>query len=298
MTTQEQQQAATTFRIAADTRMGAVHYTVADLDSQVAFYENSIGFNLHRREGDFAAMGAGGQDLLHLTQVPGARSARRTTGLYHTAWLVPTRDELVQHLKRIAETRTPVQGMSDHQTHLAIYLPDAEGNGIELAWDFPPEQWPMVDGKLTFSGGPTFPQELVDDIDKPLPAWAGVHPETTVGHEHLHVADLNDSRRFYHEVLGFDVVADMPQMRALFVSAGGYHHHIGLNTWQGEGAPPPPPNSTGLRYITVELPTAEDLEIVADRVEQAGIAIETVDEGLLIRDPAQNGVLLTVGKRG
>ena len=294
MTTHQAQEQATAYRIPAETRMGPPHYIVADLDAQIAFYESSIGFKLHRRDGDFAAMGAGKEDLLRMTQQTGARPSRRTTGLYHTAWLVPTRDELVQHLKRIAATRTPVQGMSDHETHLAIYLPDAEGNGIELAWDFPRERWPMVDGKVNFSGGPTFPQELVDDIEKPLPAWEGVHPDTTVGHEHLHVADLNDSRGFYHGVLGFDVVADMPQMRALFVSAGGYHHHIGLNTWQGEGAPPPPLNSTGLRHITVELPTAEDLEIVADRVEQAGIAIEQTEDGLLIRDPAQNGVVLTV----
>jgi catechol 2,3-dioxygenase len=294
MTTTQSQKEATAYRIPATTRMGPAHYLVADLEAQIAFYEKAIGFKLHRREGDFAALGAGQADLLHLTHVPGAQPARRTTGLYHTAWLVPTRDELVQHLKRIAETRTPVQGMSDHETHLAIYLPDAEGNGIELAWDFPRERWPMVDGKVNFSGGPKFPQELVDDIDKPMPPWAGAHADTQVGHEHLHVADLNDSRRFYHEVLGFDVVADMPLMRALFVSAGGYHHHIGLNTWQGEGAPPPPPNSTGLRYITVALPTTEDLETVADRVEQAGISIEQTEDGLLTRDPAQNGVLLTV----
>lgn len=277
------------------THIGRVHYTVADLSRQAAFYGDILGFKLLWREGDTAALGAGRQELLRLTEVPGARRARRTTGLYHTAFLVPTRRELAQLVQRISQTQTPIQGHSNHGTHLAVYLPDAEGNGIELAWDFPQEAWPMKDGKMRLEDMPRSGidiPDLMSELARNPSPWSGLSPETKVGHVHLHVANLEASQRFYQQVLGFDVVLKSDDFGALFVSAGGYHHHIGMNIWNGQGAPPPPPDATGLRYYAIVLPDQAEMQRVVERVQAAGGKVEITPEGILLRDPAQNGVLL------
>ncbi|MBI3160800.1 MAG: VOC family protein [Chloroflexi bacterium] len=283
-------------RIHPATRIGYVHYTVADLSRQVEFYKDILGFRLLRRAGGSAALGAGQRELLRLTEVHGARPSRGTTGLYHTAFLVPARGDLAHLIRRIAEAGAPIQGHSNHGTHLAMYLPDAEGNGIELAWDFPKEQWPMRDGVISFEDMPRAGIDIDDLMSKlerdPAP-WDGLPDGAQVGHVHLHVADIPASEQFYHAVLGFDVVMNSPQFRALFVSAGGYHHHIGLNTWQGVGAPPPPPDAAGLRYFSIALPDGEELERVLGRVRAAGIKTEKTPDGALFHDPARNGVLLT-----
>lgn len=274
------------------TRLGHVHYTAANLDRQVEFYQSVLGFKLQRREGNTADLGAGSETLLRLTELPGAQRSRGTTGLYHTAFLVPTRWELAHLLRRIAETRTPIQGMVDHHTHLAIYLPDAEGNGIELAWDFPREQWPKLEDMFALGNGPLEPEELFAEIERNPAPWEGAAPETTVGHVHLHVSDLESAAHFYHDVLGFDITVSEKRIGAVFLSAGGYHHHIGLNVWRGVGAPPPPADAIGLRHFTVILPDSAELERVVARVQQAGIQTERTEAGVLVRDPSQNGVLL------
>ena len=141
-------------RIHPETRIGAGHYTVRDLNRQVDFYRDILGFHLLWCDGDTAALGTKTRELLRLTENPSAPAPGRTTGLYHTAFLVPTKWELAHLVNRVIETRTPVQGHSNHGTHLALYLPDPEGNGIELAWDFPKEQWPMKDGVIRFEDMP------------------------------------------------------------------------------------------------------------------------------------------------
>lgn len=281
------------------TRMGVVHYTTADLERQIEFYESILGFKTHWREGRSAGLGTGGEDLLWLTEVPGARRTYRTTGLYHTAFLVPTRRDLAHLLVRIAETRTPIQGMTDHGTHLAIYLPDAEGNGIELAWDHPRERWPTSFEAMMRRNRALNTAELVQALhDDPSP-WDGPGPDTVVGHVHLHVAHIPPARQFYHEVLGFNLSFDLENVSGgiaetvAFFNAGDYHHHIGANTWLGEGAPPPPENAIGLRYFTVVLPDQAALEPVLSRLEAAGIPTQEVEQGILLRDPSSNGIVLT-----
>jgi len=289
----------TPFTIDPATRLGRVYYTVANLDRQTAFYQNIFGFKLHWREGDSAGMGAGGEDLLRLTEQPDARRIRGTTGLYHTAFLVPTRWDLGHLLKSIAETQTPIQGMTNHGTHYAIYLPDAEGNGIELAWDFPKDQWPTSFEEMMRSNRALHPQEVLHALDEKQEAWEGVSAGTKVGHVHLHVSELDSTDHFYREILGFEIPSYLknppPQFAdsAKFFSAGGYHHHIGTNVWQGIGAPPPPMNAAGLRYFTVVTPSEATLNVVLERLEEAGIGSEEILDGVLVHDPSQNGVLLT-----
>ncbi|TMI73573.1 MAG: glyoxalase [Bacillati bacterium ANGP1] len=284
------------FVIHPATTLGYVHLTAADLDRQIAFYQSVLGFKLHWRKDTTAGLGGGSGDLLRLTELPGARRVRGTTGLYHFAVLVPTRWELAHLLRRIVDTHAHVQGMVNHYTHLAIYIPDAEGNGIELAWDFPREQWPAPEELVRLGNGPLEPEELLGELERNPSPWTGAHPETRIGHVHLHVADLDAAGQFYQDVLGFQATFLYSMARdfgALFLSAGGYHHHIGLNIWKGAGAPPPPPDAVGLRYFTVVLPDQAELARVTARVRAAGIVGDQHPEGVLIRDPSQNGVLLT-----
>jgi catechol 2,3-dioxygenase len=285
------------------TRMGPVHYTVADLDRQLAFYQEQLGFKLHWRDGREAGLGGGGADLLRLTELPGARPAPRATGLYHTAFLFPTRLALAQTIYHIAETRTPVQGGSNHGTHLALYLDDAEGNGIELAWDFPREVWePLMAAMRTGNlremmremRQPLDVPALLDEAEHASTAWSGLPADARVGHVHLRVADLEATARFYHNLLGFETLFKLPEMGAAFFSAGGYHHHIGTNTWSGVGAPPAPADATGLRSYTIVLPNQEELGRLSERIAHVGLSFTPEEGGILVRDPAQIGVRLVV----
>jgi catechol 2,3-dioxygenase len=272
-------------RLPATLRLGAVHLTVTDLDRSVAFYEKAVGLKTHRREEGEAAMGVGGEDLIFLVEEPGARLAGRHAGLYHYALLYPSREDLARAALRLAATGTPIQGASDHGTHEAIYLPDPDGNGIELAADRPREAWPDL-ANPGWDGGP---RPL--DMDALLATVTGEQPPReagpglAIGHLHLHVGDVDRGLVFYCDVLGFELVMIFPG-QAAFVSAGGYHHHLGFNVWRGEGVPPTPPGRVGLRHWTVVLDGPEEVAAVRDRVRAAGIGAEEAEGGgFVVRDP-------------
>lgn len=269
-------------------RLGAVALTVTDLDRSVAWYEAALGLHLHHRDADagVAALGAGEEDVLVLHEDAAATPPpRRGSGLYHYALLFPMREELARAALRLAATRTPIQGASDHGTHEAIYLPDPDGNGIELAADRPREQWPTPEEEFS-RGGP-----MPLDFDALLASVAGeeasasprVRPGLRVGHVHLHVGDLAQALAFYRDAIGFDVWAMMPT--AAFVSAGGYHHHLGLNTWRGVGAAPQRPGVVGLRHWTIVLDAVDDVAEVRARVRDAGLRADDVAGGFAVADP-------------
>jgi catechol 2,3-dioxygenase len=261
-----------------DLRLGEVHLTVRDLDRAVAWYQQSLGLRVHRHEADVAELGDGNETTVVLHEDPQALPAGRHAGLYHYALLYPSREELARAVLRIAATRTPIDGASDHETHEAIYLPDIDGNGIELAADRPREQWP---DHLGYAGGP---KPL--DVDDLVATVAGedvapqVGPGLRMGHVHLHVGDIEEGLRFYRDAIGFDQQALIANSAA-FVSAGGYHHHLGFNTWRGQGVPGPPPHRVGLRHWTVQLPSDADVDAVRERLGDT----EPFDGGFLARDP-------------
>ena len=265
----------------ATLRLGAAQLTVAGLDRAVAWYQRSLGLRVHRHEATTAELGDGVETVVVLHEDPEARPAGRHAGLYHYALLYPTREELARAAVRLAATRTPIQGASDHGTHEAIYLADADGNGIELAWDRDRARWPSG---LGYDRGPA-----PLDFDNLLDTVAGERPTGFVGaglrmgHLHLHVGDIERALAFYRDVLGFEVQAHLGS--AAFVSAGGYHHHLGFNVWNGEGVDDPPPHTVGLRRWTVELPTDADVAELRARVTAAGQAAEPVAGGVEVRDP-------------
>lgn len=274
-----------------DTRLGYVHLTVRDLKRSIAFYQNILGFKLHRQDGDTAHLGAGGEDLLVVTENPSALAVRRATGLYHFAILVPSRVNLAQVLKNIVTTETPVQGFSDHLVSEAIYLADLDGNGIEVYRDRPRAEWYDAQGNFRMGTDPLDLSSLLGELNGNAKTWTGLDPKTVLGHMHLQIADVRRDEAFYRDVLGFDVMVNMGS--ASFVSAGGYHHHIGMNIWNSAGAPPPPPDAVGLRYFTVHVPSHDELGKTLDRVRAAGVSVDETETGLLVRDPSQNGVVLT-----
>lgn len=291
----------TNFSIHPATLLGHVSLKVASLENQIGFYQNVLGFQPHWREGNKAGLGAGGADLLRLSEEPNLKKYRGVTGLYHFAVLFPDRRELARALARLSMLKYR-NYPTDHIMTKTTYLDDPEGNGIELYAESPEDgSWTMKDGKYetrradgSWSDGrepldveALFKHLKVDDrLDAPVPS------ETRVGHIHLHVRNIQEAVDFYHGVIGFDVMGIAKQFQMGFVSAGGYHHHIGLNTWQGEDAPPPPADGVGLRYFTVDLPNQEALDEVVARVNRAGIASNQTDDGLLMYDPSQNGVVL------
>lgn len=283
------------FSIHPATSIGYVHLTVANLDRSLRFYQENLGFQLHRREGDTAYLGAGGPDLLVLTEQPGARAVSGVTGLYHFAILTPSRLALAQSLRHLAETRTPLQGFSDHLVSEAIYLADPDGNGIEIYRDRPRSEWPRQNGQLQMATDPLDIQSILAELETQPAPWAGLEPETVIGHVHLHISTIPSAEAFYVGTLGFDLILRYGPS-ASFVSAGGYHHHLGLNTWAGVNAPPPPPDAAGLRYFTINLPDSAALGAVVERIQQAGLAFQQKDGLVFLRDPAQNGVVLSVGR--
>jgi catechol 2,3-dioxygenase len=293
--------------IDAATALGAVSLTVSDLGRASAFYEQVLGL---------VPSPAARGDALELTDAGGARGLvvlhedhsaapfdPGRSGLFHLAVLVPGRPELARSLRRIADARWPLTGASDHLVSEALYLRDPDGNGIEVYRDRPRAQWPIDDrGAIRMDTLRLDLSELLraPDGDARSGAASAVAAGTRIGHVHLQISELEAAQRFYSGVLGFDVTA-RAYPGALFVSAGGYHHHVGLNTWQTLGAPPASPGGVGLRSFEVLLPDDAALTRVLDRVDAAGISVEHLNVGVtppgspapaLARDPFGIAVVL------
>jgi catechol 2,3-dioxygenase len=274
-----------------NTTLGYAHLTVSDLQRSVSYYQNSFGFKLHRRENGTAYLGAGRDDLLVLTEQPGAVKLPRRTGLYHFAILTPSRLALARSLINFGRTQTRISGVADHLVSEAIYLDDPDGNGIEIYRDRPRAEWPHEpDGSLRMAADPLDLDGIMAELDEDETEWQGLDSNTVLGHMHLHVADLKQSLDFYDRVIGFETQLIWHQT-AGFLSAGGYHHHLGINIWNGIGAPPPPPDSVGLRYFTVHLTGAGERQALLDRLDAAGHPFEDNPEGILVRDPSNNALL-------
>lgn len=281
-------------RLPEAAHLGLVHLDVADLEAQVAFYTGVLGMHLLARDAAQARLGAGGRELLRLSLKPGARRYGRHAGLYHWCLAVPRRLEFGRLLKRVLDSGWELQGLVDHHAAEAIYLPDAEGNGVELNWDRPREVWAKAMAQIARTGnGPLDVQGLLALVERHGPGDGQIPPDAFVGHIHLHVADLQAGRDFYHVALGLDIMAEFPGA-AVFTSAGGYHHHVAFNIWNGEGAGQPPEDATGLRWYTLAVPGPGELEAVLARLEGKGYAATALPEGgWLVRDSAGNGVRLT-----
>ena len=271
-------------------RLGHVQLTVPNLKKSVAFYKTVMGMQVHRQEKNIAYMGAGAEDLLVLAENPDAKIPRRATGLYHFAILVPSRFELARALLNFVQNDIEL-GFGDHIVSEAIYFNDPDGNGIEVYRDRPRSEWYDAQGNFVMGTLPVDVRGVLSELDNETDVWRGMHRDTVLGHMHLKIANVNRDAAFYRDVIGFDEMANMGS--AAFLSAGGYHHHLGMNVWESAGASPPPRDAAGLDYFTVILPDDDAFARVTNRVVQAGATLQETDAGLLVRDPSQNGMVLT-----
>jgi len=280
--------------IAPSTHTGAVELTVSDLARSIPYYERSIGLRVLERDGNGASLGANGTVLLRLVEQPGAPPADGYSGLYHFALRVPERRDLASWLAHAARERVPLVGLSDHFVSEAIYLSDPDHHGIEIYWDRPRAGWEgQVRERLTTM--PLDVDSLLGELDDPATAeFGGLPGGTDMGHVHLRVASVPETIAFYHDVLGFGLMAALGE-QAAFLSAGGYHHHIGANTWESRGAPPAPPTAAALRHAEVVVPDDAERERVVARVADAGQDPEAREDGTLVRDPSGNALVLTSG---
>jgi len=279
---------ATTERIAAATRMGAVELTVSDLARSVGYWRDSVGLEETAEDGGQVSLGTGGEALVTLVEETGAQPVRHATGLFHVALLLPERADLARWIAHAIRDRVPLTGATDHFVSEALYLSDPDGHGIEIYWDRPREIWEgQVYQRMTSL--PLDVDSVMGELGGEEPgAFEGMPAGTTVGHVHLQVADVDETAAFYDGVLGMDVTARIDG-QAVFLSAGGYHHHVGGNTWNSRGAGPPPPGSAALRHATIVLPDELERDRVVARVGES----EERDDGILVRDPSGIALLLT-----
>lgn len=274
------------------TRLGTVGLVVADLDRSVAFYEQVIGLRLLERIDGRALLGVDGDALVELVEEPGAEPVDRSTGLFHLALLLPTRIDLAQWVQHAIDDRIQIDGASDHVVSEALYLHDPDGHGIELYADRDREIWTGKVQELMTTLALDLPSLLAEvDSADPIP-YPGLPLGTTMGHVHLKVADLPATIAWYRDLVGFALMATYgPQ--AAFLAAGGYHHHIGANTWLSGGASQSGPGTARLDRITIVLPTAIELERVRAQVRAGGAEPLALDGAWQTLDPSGIAVHLT-----
>ena len=266
---------------------------MADIDALTAFYERVVGLRSVERDGDVARLGPErGDPIVELVSAPDAPPAPSfSTGLFHLAILVPDRAELARSLRRAIGAGWRLTGASDHLVSEALYLQDPEGNGIEIYRDRPREQWGHRNGELRMATLPLDLESVLGKLGAGEEAPNGMPAGTTMGHVHLQVADIPAAEAFYNGALGLEVmVRSYPG--ALFLAAGGYHHHVGLNTWQSQDAPAPPEGALGLERYELVLPDERERDAAAERLGGSGDPVR-MDEGVLATDPSGNRVLLT-----
>ena len=275
------------------TNIGLVTLRVADLERSRSFYEGIMGFqSIEQEPGRVILGGQDKQPLLELLEVPGAGpQPRRATGLYHVAILFPTRADLGREFIRLANAGVQI-GQGDHLVSEALYISDPDDNGLEVYQDRPRSTWQWANGSVKMATDPVDIRGLVDEAMRDAEPWEVIPAGTRVGHIHLQVGDIPEAEHFYHTILGFDVTAKMPT--ALFISAGGYHHHIGMNTWHSLGAKPTPATRAGLQFYVIAIPTAEALQQVKERLAAHNIPFEEQEDLIHVNDPWSNAILLKV----
>jgi catechol 2,3-dioxygenase len=274
-------------------KMGAVSLTVKDLNRSINYYQKHIGLHVQDRHNGTVILGAGNTPLVKLHQRPNALRTLGVTGLYHFAMLLPSRLDLAKSLAHFINAQTPITGVADHIVSEAIYLNDPDGHGIEIYRDRPRQNWYNQDGKLLTDTKQLDIEGLLGELNGNNTPFEQLPDNTAMGHMHLHVSNIPDAENFYLGIIGLDKppsTINLPS--ASFLSAGGYHHHLAVNTWAGVGAPPPPQDAARLLNYEILFPDQAALNIVLQRLEAVYIEYHQTDQGWLVSDPSQNVILL------
>ncbi len=282
--------AVSTDLLAADTRMGAVTLRVADLDVMTAYYRDAVTLGVLSSSGGEVVLGRGSEQVLRLVHAPELQHApSRSAGLFHTAILFDSEADLATSVHSVA-TRHPgtYTGSADHLVSQAFYFTDPEGNGVELYTDRDRSTWSWTHGQIEMATLMLDPNRFLAEHLDPAAVAAAASRPATVGHVHLCVGDVDSARRFYVDQLGFETTAALGNT-ALFVSAGGYHHHMAMNTWQSRGAGRRR-LTLGLGLVRIEVPALDDLGALTDRLGFHGV--DTRDDGRTVEfeDPWANRI--------
>jgi catechol 2,3-dioxygenase len=273
-----------TFANRTPMRVGQVTIRVRKLDTIADFYRDVIGLTVMERSASGATLGAGGMKLLMLDAHPDASAeSRNAAGLYHTAFLMPTRKDLARWLVHAAIQRVPLSGFADHRVSESVYLDDPEGNGIEVYADRDPSLWQWSDGTVTMATDQLNIDDLVSLTDTRVSDYAKAPDGMRIGHVHLRVGDLAKGDGFYRSIIGMDQTR--ARQGAAFLSSGRYHHHLGLNVWQSAGAGRRDDAATGLVWFSLEVEKPDLFAAQEERLRQAGLEVATVASGLETVDP-------------
>lgn len=275
------------------TYVGEVGLKVLDLEGMSRFYREVIGLEVLEETENTAVLGASGKALLKLEAIDGLTPKKaRYAGLYHFAILLPNRKELAKILIHLHNYGIRV-GSSDHLVSEALYLNDPEGNGIEIYRDRDPEEWNWNGDQVDMAVDPIDAEGLVRTAQEAGEAWQGIPAGTVMGHIHLHVSNLQEAQKFYVDGLGFEIVTSMGG-QALFLADQKYHHHIGLNIWNGVGIPALPEKEAGLHYYTLVLENEEKRSRLAEHLQALGTAVTEHADYLETKDPSGNYIRLVV----
>ncbi|KAF0823138.1 VOC family protein [Cytobacillus firmus] len=274
------------------TFVAQVNIKVQDLQRSLAFYKEVIGFKVLSKTDRTAELTADGKTaLLRIEQPENAEPKMgRTTGLYHFALLLPKRSDLAKIVRHFVEIGLQF-GSSDHLVSEALYLSDPDGNGIEIYIDRSPSDWTWKNGEVMMTVDPLDFPDLISIGQQQ--SWKGLPAGTVMGHIHLHVAELANTEKFYTEGLGFEAVCRYGT-QALFISSGKYHHHIGLNTWNGVGAPQPSENSVGLQSFKLIFENEAAINQAVENLKKLGAAAAVENNKVITEDPSGNRIILGV----
>jgi len=282
-----------TFASRTPLHIGAVALKVRDLDRIAAFYRDAIGLAVLDRSTGAATLGAGGVPFVHLEHRADAKpDDTREAGLYHTAFLTPTRADLARWILHVARNRVQLTGASDHAVSEAFYLDDPEGNGIEVYYDRPAETWQWTGNDLRITTDPLDIDDILREVP-PTATFAGAPDGMRIGHVHLRVGDVGRAETFYRDALGLDVTRR--RHGASFMSSGRYHHHIAGNVWHSAAAPVRDDNRAGLSWLALEAADAAAFDHAQARLAQAGHKLEPVANGVETTDPWGTRIRITRG---
>ncbi|MBE0688440.1 MAG: VOC family protein, partial [Anaerolineaceae bacterium] len=270
--------------------IGKVHYNVSSLERAAYFYEEGLGMKVLEKSDQSITLGTiADQPLLVLHRVNNPAPRKKTTGLYHLAIRLPSREDLARLIYHLVNNQVDLDGVADHGVSEALYLTGPEDMGIELTCDRDYEQWPIdEEGQLDMITEELDLDDLILTIQGKNKKWAGLPADTTIGHIHLRVAELEKTAEFY-TALGFEITQSYGD-QALFFASGEYHHHIGANTWQSAGADPLAADTSGLNHFEVIFPDQKSLENRAKILDEAELAMEKTEDGISVVDP--NGIHL------
>jgi catechol 2,3-dioxygenase len=266
-------------------RIGAIGLIARDLDLLANYYRDLLGLTMLCRTGQVARLGtAGGVTLIEIEHRPNAApDDQAAAGLYHTAFLMPTRQDHAHWILHIARNRVPISGASDHGVSEAFYLDDPEGNGVEVYNDRPPERWQRQDGLIVMNTKQLDIEAIVREVDRPASAYPSAPEGLRIGHVHLRVGNVEQAEAFYRGAVGLDLTRR--RGGATFMSSGGYHHHVGANVWHSDGAGRRNPDRAGLAWFSIEAADNAAFDSVRARLKAANAPIAAIDGGIETADP-------------